>query len=142
MPVVKAFAAAFAAATALSLASCAGDPNASVSNFAANNATGSVATGPAGGVLGGALGADLDERDRRRAYAAEMQALEYGEPGTPIGWRGDTAGRHGTVIPGAYYDTKGTRCRAYTHAIYIDGKPQTARSTACRNPDGSWSPVA
>jgi surface antigen len=141
MPVVKAFTTAFAAAVAVTLAACAGDPNASVSNFAANSTTGAVAGAATGGVLGSAIGENLDERDRRRAFAAEMQALEYGEPGTPIGWRGDTAGRHGTVIPGAYYETRGTRCRAYTHAIYIDGKPQTARSTACRNADGSWSPV-
>jgi surface antigen len=141
MPAVRAFANAVAAAAALTLAACAGDPNPSVSSFAANGTTGTVAGAATGGVLGGALGGDLNDRDRRRAFAAEMQALEYGEPGTPIGWRGDTAGRHGTVIPGAYYETRGTRCRAYTHAIYIDGKPQTARSTACRNPDGSWSPV-
>jgi len=32
-------------------------------------------------------------------------------------------------------------CRQFTHTIYIDGKPQTARGTACRNPDGTWQPV-
>jgi surface antigen len=68
-----------------------------------------------------------------------MQALDLGEPGEPIGWRG-AAGRYGTVVPGAYYETKGTRCRDYSHTIFIDGKPQTARATACRNPDGTWTP--
>jgi surface antigen len=32
-------------------------------------------------------------------------------------------------------------CRQFTHTIYIDGRPQTARGTACRNPDGTWQPV-
>ena len=94
-----------------------------------------------GGVLGGAIGATLDERDRQRAYAAEVQALEHGEPGIPVGWRGEGPKRYGTVVPGAPYQSRGTKCRDYSHSIYIDGQPQIARGTACRNPDGSWSPV-
>ena len=97
--------------------------------------------GITGGVLGGAIGTSLDERDRQRAYAAEVQALEHGEPGIPVGWRGEGPKRYGTVVPGAPYQTRGTKCRDYSHSIYIDGQPQIARGTACRNPDGSWSPV-
>jgi surface antigen len=73
--------------------------------------------------------------------ATEVQALESGEPGIPVGWRGDGPKRYGTVVPGAPYQARGTRCRDYSHSIYVDGKPQIARGTACRNPDGSWSPV-
>ena len=80
------------------------------------------------------------ERDRRRAAAAEKQALEYGQPGEPVGWRGG-AGRHGTIVPGVDYEIRGIRCRDYTHSIYIDRRPQTARTTACRNPDATWSPI-
>lgn len=98
--------------------------------------------GISGGILGGAIGGNLDERDRQRAYSAEVQALESGEPGIPVGWRGDGPKRYGTVVPGAPYQARGTRCRDYSHSIYIDGKPQIARGTACRNPDGSWSPVS
>jgi len=93
------------------------------------------------GVLGNGIGAGLDDRDRQRAYDAELKALEQGEPGEPVGWRG-AAGRYGTVVPGAPYETRGTRCRDYSHTIFIDGKPQTARATACRNPDGTWAPVS
>jgi surface antigen len=100
-----------------------------------------AAGGISGGILGGAIGGNLDERDRQRAYAAEVQALESGEPGIPVGWRGDGPKRYGTVVPGAPYQARGTRCRDYSHSIYVDGKPQIARGTACRNPDGSWSPV-
>lgn len=97
--------------------------------------------GITGGVLGGMIGTSLDERDRQRAFAAEVQALEQGEPGEPVGWRGEGPKRYGTVIPGAPYRLRGVLCRDYTHAIYIDGRPQTARGTACRNPDGNWTPA-
>ena len=94
-----------------------------------------------GGVLGGVIGTTLDEGDRQRAFAAEVQALEHGEPGIPVGWRGEGPKRYGTVVPGAPYQTRGVKCRDYSHSIYIDGRPQIARGTACRNADGSWSPV-
>lgn len=138
------------ALAALCLAACAADPNGGLRQdsaptgsvaIAPGNTTSTVPTVASGGVLSGAIGTTLDEQDRQRAYAAEVQALEHGEPGLPTGWRGDKASRHGTVVPGAAYDARGTRCRDYTHTIYIDNKPQTARATACRNPDGSWSPV-
>src|SRR5262245_43509753 len=95
----------------------------------------------AGGLLGSAIGASLDERDRQAAYAAEMQALESGAPGAPVGWRSDHTAYYGTVVPGPYYDRRGLRCREYSHTIYVGGRPEIARGTACRNPDGSWSPV-
>jgi len=96
----------------------------------------------AGGILGSAIGASLDERDRQRAYAAEMAALENGPPGAPVGWRGESSGYYGNVVPGPYYERGGMRCREYTHTIYINGRPQAARGTACRNPDGSWTPIS
>ena len=140
------------ALAALSLSACASNPNGGLQEASTTGSVATATTGPAnpanspppvaaGGVLSGAIGATLDERDRQRAYAAEVQALEHGEPGLPTGWRGESATRHGTVVPGAAYDARGTRCRDYTHTIYIDGRPQTARATACRNPDGSWGPV-
>lgn len=137
-----------ALAVASTLAACTGDPGAgpgpgpqqrTLFGTTSGGSTG-VSPGNAGGILGGTIGADLDERDRQRAYAAEMQALERSEPGEPVGWRGG-AGRYGTVVPGAYYATRGTRCRDYSHTIFVDRHPQTARGTACRNPDGSWSPA-
>jgi surface antigen len=103
---------------------------------------GAVIGAAAGGILGSAIGASLDERDRQRAYAAEMEALEMGQPGSPVGWRGESRGAYGTVVPGPYYESRGQRCREYTHTIYIDGRPQTARGSACRNPDGTWTPVS
>jgi len=114
-------------------------------SFAGGPATTGSTTPPPAGAPTGATPptpiASLDERDRQRAYAAEMQALEHGGPGEPTGWRGANPGRYGTIVPGAYYERGGARCRDYSHTIYIDGRPQIARTTACRNPDGSWTPL-
>ena len=92
-----------------------------------------------GGLIGNRIGAALDDDDKQRAYAAQMDALERGRPGAPVSWRNPDSGRYGTVVPGPAYDQAGRHCRSYTHTIYIDGQPQTARGTACRNPDGTWS---
>jgi surface antigen len=122
---------------ALSLAACANDPL-STGTVASPAASRTPAVASAG-ILGNGFGENLDERDRQRAFAAEMQALDRGEPGEPVGWRGSQS-RHGTVVPGGYYEAKGNRCRDYSHTIYIDGRPQTARATACRGADGTWAP--
>lgn len=103
---------------------------------------GSVVAGALiGGIIGGAIGASLDEQDKRRAIEAEYQALEYGRSGAPTQWRNPDSGRYGTVVPGPAFQRSGNNCREYTHTIYIEGRPQTARGTACRNPDGTWQPV-
>lgn len=94
-----------------------------------------------GALIGNRIGAALDDEDKRRAYAAEMEALERGASGAPVAWRNPDSGRYGSVVPGPAYASNGRNCRAYTETIYIDGRPQTARGTACRNPDGSWTPL-
>jgi surface antigen len=142
----------------LALSGCANDPSAGPGQGAAaafsaltgglvgsapgTNAGSRSASAAGGGILAGAVGASLDEQDRQRAYAAQMQAIQFGDPGAPVSWRGADAGRYGTVVPGPAYQSNGTTCREYSHTIYIDRKPQSGRGTACRNPDGSWVPVS
>ena len=112
---------------ALALASCVSEPG-PIPGAA-------IATGVRAGGEGGIA---LDEADRRRAKAAEMQALEYGGPGAPVSWRGER-GAYGTIVAGPPYAQGGyARCREYTHTVYILGRPQTTRGVACRNPNGSW----
>jgi len=132
-----------APALAFGLASCVTDagPVATASiPYAATSNNNGVKVASAG-VLGNGLGSNLDEKDRQRAYAAEVQALEQGEPGEPVGWKGTGGKRHGTIVPGGYYETRGVRCRDYSHTIFVNGRPETARATACRGPDGTWQPV-
>jgi surface antigen len=158
----KIVAAALVAATALS--GCAGDPYSPTPRQDSGVLTGALAGGAlgallggrgagsrvagaaigavAGGLIGGAVGASLDERDRQIAYAAEMQALESGQPGAAVSWRGEQSGYYGSIVPGPYYASNGRRCRQYTHTVYINGRPEVARGTACRNPDGIWVAVS
>jgi surface antigen len=99
---------------------------------------GTVAGAPLGGLLGNRLGTALDNEDRRLAYAAQIWALEVGPSGAPVPWRNPDSGRYGNVVPGPAYELNGVPCRQYTSTMYIDGRPQTERGTACRKPDGTW----
>jgi surface antigen len=107
-----------------------------------NRLAGAAVGGLLGGLIGNRIGAGLDEEDKRRAYEAQMAALESGASGAPVAWKNPDSGRYGSVVPGPAYQASGRQCRSFTHTIYIDGTPQTARGTACRNPDGTWTPLA
>ena len=95
-----------------------------------------------GGIVGNAIGKDLDERDRELARQAEYDAWERGATRQPVRWRNPDNGRYGEVIPEAPYKRGASDCRDFVHRVYIDGRPQTMRGTACRNPDGTWTQVS
>ncbi len=95
-----------------------------------------------GGVIGNEIGSRMDESDRRAAMQAQYRALEFGAPGTATPWRNPQNGHHGTIVPGQPYQNTGQHCRDYTHTIYINGQPETARGRACRNPDGTWQRIS
>lgn len=107
--------------------------------------TGKIAATAIGAVVGGIVGSEigraLDQQDRMLAQEAEFDALERGQSGVSRQWRNPDNGRYGEVIPSRPYKRGGLDCRDYTHKIYIDGRPQSMRGTACRNPDGTWSNV-
>jgi len=91
-----------------------------------------------GGLWGEHAGNGLDDEDRRRAFVAELQALETGPSGAPVAWRNPESGRYGNVVPGPVYQENGVACREYTHTVYIDGSAQIEHGTACRTSDGTW----
>lgn len=93
-----------------------------------------------GGLIGGAIGSSLRESDRREALQAEYRALEYTPAGKPVDWRG-AGGVTGSVTAAQPYRVGSQDCRQYTHAVSNGGRNQSARGTACRNPDGSWTPL-
>lgn len=93
-----------------------------------------------GGLIGGTVGSGLTERERRTALEAEYRALEYTPSGQAVAWTGD-AGRSGEVIAAQPYRVGSQDCRQYTHKVTISGQTGQARGTACRNADGSWTPL-
>ena len=92
-----------------------------------------------GGLIGGSIGSNLSQGDRRTALQAEYRALEYTPGGKAVEWQG--SGASGSVTAAQPYRVGSQDCRQYTHAVSNGGRNQTARGTACRNPDGSWTPL-
>ena len=56
-----------------------------------------------GTLIGNRIGAALDDEDRQRAYAAQMDALDHASSGAPVSWKNPDSGRYGTVVPGPTY---------------------------------------
>jgi surface antigen len=108
-----------------------------------SNPAAAAATNAAlGGLIGSKLGASLNDEDRRLAYEAQLDALDRGAPGAPVPWRNPASGRYGNIVPGPAYDQKGAKCRGFSHTVTINGELETARGTACRGPDGTWTAVS
>jgi len=104
--------------------------------------SGPVSGAAIGGMVGNRVGSAMDDEDKRRAYAAQIDALESGTAGAPVAWRNPDSGRYGSIVPGPQFQRDGATCRSYTHTIYLDGTPQTARGTACRGSGNTWEPVS
>ncbi|MCE1235108.1 MAG: hypothetical protein LWW93_02005 [Hyphomicrobiales bacterium] len=88
------------------------------------------------------LGRQLDDGDRRLAAEADFVALETGGAGVSRDWQNPVSGRRGQVTPGATYAVNQYTCRDYVDVVVVDGRRETRRSTACRQPDGSWRPIS
>lgn len=100
-----------------------------------------VAGAMVGGIVGHEIGRSLDEQDRMLAREAEFEALERGQSGVARSWRNPDNGRYGEVVPSRPYKRGPQDCRDYAHTVYMDGRPEVMRGTACRNGDGSWRAV-
>ena len=94
-----------------------------------------------GGGLIGSIASGLSERDRQQALEAEYRALEYMSGGQAVTWRGTGTRISGEVIAATPYRVGSQDCRQYRHLVTIAGQPREARGTACRNSDGSWTPL-
>ncbi len=91
----------------------------------------------AGTVIGAALGGLIGESMDRADYTCMGQAFEYAGPGQSVSWN-DPSGASYNVMPGDSYESNGRYCREYTTTAVIDGRAETVKGTACRQPDGSW----
>ena len=134
-----------AALGSLALAACASDAGLSSgpSGGSPSAFTGSVPSSPANPLAATAApAATLDPRDRNAAGAAHLRALQFSEPGAPVPWRNAETGHHGTIVPGPAYQSNGQTCREFSHTVYVDERPHTARGSSCRNQDGTWTPLS
>lgn len=92
-----------------------------------------------GGLIGGDLGQGMGRHAKREALEAEYKALETAMAGQPIAWGNSGSGTGGHVVAAQPYRVGSQNCRQYAQTI--DGGParRSARGTACRNADGSWT---
>lgn len=103
--------------------------------------TTSIISAMGGGLIGGSIGSSLSATEKRSALEAEYKALEYTTSGQKVTWKGDQASRYGEVVPAQPYRVGSQDCRQYTQTVFTGGAGVTARGTACRNTDGSWTPL-
>lgn len=94
-----------------------------------------------GGLVGGSIGAGLSDAEKRSALEAEYKALEYTASGQKVTWKGDRSAHSGEVVAAQPYRVGSQDCRQYTHTVFTGTAGATARGTACRNADGSWTPL-
>jgi surface antigen len=92
-----------------------------------------------GGLIGGTLGSGLSANDRELALQAEYRALEYTPAGKAVDWQGSRGA--GAVTAAQPYRVGSQDCRQYIQTVTVGAQSQSARGTACRNPDGSWTPL-
>lgn len=85
--------------------------------------------------------AKLSEKDRAEATSAQFYALQFGRPGAPRTWQGDT-GASGKIAVGPYVRVNNLDCREFSHVVTLSGQSYTKQGTACREQDGSWTVTA
>nr|WP_307156596.1 hypothetical protein [Rhizobium paknamense] len=84
-------------------------------------------------------GAVLSKGQMQRALEAEYRALEAAPGGQAMNWNDE--GAEGEVVAAAPYQVGNQNCRQYTHSVTVKGKTYEARGAACRNDDGTWTPL-
>ncbi|WP_346836966.1 glycine zipper 2TM domain-containing protein [Microbulbifer sp. SAOS-129_SWC] len=88
----------------------------------------------AGVLIGGDIGRKMDQRNQ----ACVAQALEFAPEGQRITWQNPAGSEQYAVTPGAVEQRGDRYCRSFTAEVQSGQTPQTTRSTACRQPDGTW----
>jgi surface antigen len=125
------------AGCAMLLGSCASSSTGATTKISAGSASYIAALG--GGIIGEETGLSISKADRQRALEAEYRALEAAPGGQPVVWQG--SGVSGSVVATAPYQVGSQNCRQYSHTVSIKGQDNVARGVACRNGDGSWTPL-
>lgn len=94
-----------------------------------------------GGIIDPQVNERMDPGIRNKALQAEYEALEYTPAGQAVAW-GRSGGRFsGEVVASQPYRVGSQDCRQYSHTVVAEGSPVTSLGAACRNADGSWTPL-
>lgn len=93
-----------------------------------------------GGLVSRISQTTLSRADLQRALEAEYRALEAAPGGQPVVWEG--RGVRGSVVAAAPYQVGSQNCRQYTHTVTVDGRETASRGAACRNANGTWTPLS
>ncbi|MCF3642589.1 hypothetical protein LXM94_21695 [Rhizobium sp. TRM95111] len=92
-----------------------------------------------GGLVSRNKAVELSNADRQRALEAEYRALEAAPGGQPVAWEG--RGVTGSVVAAAPYQVGSQNCRQYSHTVNAAGRETVSRGAACRNSNGTWTPL-
>lgn len=93
------------------------------------------------GLLGSSLHM-LSKRDQAIALTSEYQALESVPVGQSLSWKARDSRAFGDITAGQPYQVGSQNCRQYNHTFTIDDIPRSTRGSACRNADGTWTPLS
>lgn len=94
-----------------------------------------------GGLISRVAGVKLSSADKARALEAEYKVLEGAPSGQTVTWQG--SGIRGEVVAAVPYQVGSQNCRQYSHSVTVKSAaaPVVARGAACRNRNGSWTPL-
>ncbi len=90
-----------------------------------------------GYIVGSSLGRYMDDVDQ----SCVGQALERASDRQTVAWTGGQRDSRYEVTPTRTYRSDERFCRDYVMDAMVDGRTDTVRGTACRNPDGSWTRI-
>lgn len=82
----------------------------------------------------------MTAKDRSEASSAQFYALQFGRPGAPRNWSGDT-GATGKVTVGPFIRVNNLDCREFTHEVTVAGQSYAKAGTSCREVNGEWQVV-
>lgn len=94
-----------------------------------------------GGIIAPGVQQQLSLDARHKALEAEYRALERTPAGQAVTWGRSGQRFRGEVVASQPYRVGSQDCRQYTHTVYAEGTPLENRGAACRNPNGSWTPL-
>ncbi|VAW19552.1 hypothetical protein MNBD_ALPHA12-415 [hydrothermal vent metagenome] len=85
--------------------------------------------------------AKMSAKDKREATSAQFYALQFGRPGAPRRWSGDT-GATGIITVGPFVRVNNLDCRQFVHKVTIEKTAYEKSGTSCREVNGGWNVAA